>query len=38
MLLLKGVADTETIDKPWMVATGTPLGPFAILDVVNELV
>lgn len=33
MLLLKGVADTETIDKTWMVATGAPLGPFAILDV-----
>jgi 3-hydroxybutyryl-CoA dehydrogenase len=27
MLLLKGVADTETIDKTWMVATGAPLGP-----------
>lgn len=25
MLLLKGVADTETIDKTWMVATGAPL-------------
>ncbi len=36
MLLLKGVADTETIDKTWMVATGTPLGPFAILDVVGS--
>ncbi|MGE6612326.1 3-hydroxyacyl-CoA dehydrogenase [Peribacillus sp. NPDC076916] len=35
MLLLKGVADTETIDKTWMVATGAPLGPFAILDVVG---
>ncbi|MGM0888510.1 MAG: 3-hydroxyacyl-CoA dehydrogenase [Bacillota bacterium] len=34
-LLLKGVADTETIDKTWMVATGAPLGPFAILDVVG---
>lgn len=35
MLLLKGVADTETIDKTWMVATGAPLGPFTILDVVG---
>ncbi|PAL11781.1 hypothetical protein B8W99_15315 [Peribacillus simplex] len=34
MLLLKEVADTETIDKTWMVATGAPLGPFAI-DVVG---
>ncbi|MGG4266540.1 3-hydroxyacyl-CoA dehydrogenase [Peribacillus simplex] len=35
MLLLKEVADTETIDKTWMIATGAPLGPFAILDVVG---
>ncbi|WP_349729751.1 3-hydroxyacyl-CoA dehydrogenase [Peribacillus frigoritolerans] len=35
MLLLKGVADTETIDKTWMIATGAPLGPLAILDVVG---
>ncbi|PAK43486.1 hypothetical protein CHI08_06825 [Peribacillus simplex] len=34
MLLLKEVADTETIDKTWMAATGAPLGPFAI-DVVG---
>ncbi|MGE6377723.1 3-hydroxyacyl-CoA dehydrogenase [Peribacillus muralis] len=35
MLLLQEVADTETIDKTWMIATGAPLGPFAILDVVG---
>ncbi|MGV3466396.1 MAG: 3-hydroxyacyl-CoA dehydrogenase [Heyndrickxia sp.] len=35
MLLLKEVADPETIDKTWMVATGAPMGPFAILDVVG---
>lgn len=35
MLLLKEVADVETIDKTWMIATGAPLGPFAILDVVG---
>ena len=34
-LLAKGVADRETIDKTWMLATGAPLGPFAILDVVG---
>lgn len=34
-LLAKGVADPETIDKTWMLATGAPLGPFAILDVVG---
>ena len=30
-----GVADFETIDKTWMLATGAPLGPFRILDVVG---
>ncbi|MBP2000222.1 3-hydroxybutyryl-CoA dehydrogenase [Paenibacillus shirakamiensis] len=35
MLLIKEVADVETIDKTWMVGTGAPLGPFAILDVVG---
>ncbi|MBN9292970.1 MAG: 3-hydroxyacyl-CoA dehydrogenase [Flavobacteriia bacterium] len=34
-LLVNGVADVETIDKTWMVATGAPLGPFGILDVVG---
>ncbi|GIN90244.1 3-hydroxybutyryl-CoA dehydrogenase [Siminovitchia terrae] len=35
MLLTKEVADVETIDKTWMIATGSPLGPFAILDIVG---
>ncbi|MCU9614535.1 3-hydroxyacyl-CoA dehydrogenase [Caldibacillus lycopersici] len=35
LLLSKGVADVETIDKTWMIATGAPKGPFAILDVVG---
>ena len=35
MLLMNEVADPETIDKTWMIATGAPLGPFAILDVVG---
>ncbi|MCI2230051.1 3-hydroxyacyl-CoA dehydrogenase [Polaribacter sp. MSW13] len=34
-LLIKGVADPETIDKTWMKATGAPVGPFAILDIVG---
>lgn len=34
-LLVKEVADVETIDKTWMIGTGAPLGPFAILDVVG---
>ncbi|MCR8658742.1 3-hydroxyacyl-CoA dehydrogenase [Paenibacillus endoradicis] len=35
LLLIKEIADVETIDKTWMVGTGAPLGPFAILDVVG---
>jgi len=34
-LWINDVADIETIDKTWMVATGAPLGPFGILDVVG---
>lgn len=35
MLLAKGVADIETIDKTWMLATKAPFGPFGILDIVG---
>ena len=35
MLLLKEVADVETIDKTWMMATDAPVGPFAILDAIG---
>jgi len=34
-LLVNEIADPETIDKTWMIATGAPNGPFAILDVVG---
>ncbi|WP_313385202.1 3-hydroxyacyl-CoA dehydrogenase [Chishuiella sp.] len=34
-LLVNDVADAQTIDKTWMVATGAPMGPFAILDMVG---
>ncbi|AUC84646.1 3-hydroxybutyryl-CoA dehydrogenase [Polaribacter sp. ALD11] len=34
-LLISEVATPEIIDKTWMKATGAPLGPFAILDVVG---
>ncbi len=34
-LLANGVADHETIDKTWKLATGAPLGPFQILDIVG---
>lgn len=30
-----GVADYTTIDKTWELATGAPLGPFKILDIVG---
>ncbi|WP_414052130.1 3-hydroxyacyl-CoA dehydrogenase [Macrococcus animalis] len=35
MLYANGVGDVETIDRTWMISTGAPLGPFAILDVVG---
>ncbi|WP_040950881.1 3-hydroxyacyl-CoA dehydrogenase [Gorillibacterium massiliense] len=35
LLLVKEIADVETIDKTWMVGTKAPLGPFGILDVVG---
>ncbi|MBK1897521.1 3-hydroxyacyl-CoA dehydrogenase [Chryseobacterium paridis] len=34
-LWVNDISDIETIDKTWMVATGAPMGPFGILDVVG---
>lgn len=34
-LYLKGVGDVETIDKTWRIATGSPVGPFEIYDVIG---
>ena len=34
-LLANEVADHETIDKTWILATGAPAGPFHILDIVG---
>ena len=34
-LLANDVADHETIDKTWILATGAPAGPFHILDIVG---
>lgn len=34
-LVVNGVADPETVDKTWMIATGAPKGPFAILDIIG---
>lgn len=35
LLLMNEVADIETIDKTWMIGTGAPEGPFAILDAIG---
>jgi 3-hydroxyacyl-CoA dehydrogenase len=34
-LLATDVADPETIDKTWKLATGAPIGPLRILDIVG---
>ena len=34
-LFANDVADPESIDKTWELATGAPSGPFRILDVVG---
>lgn len=34
-LLINDVAEVQTIDKTWMIATGAPFGPFGILDIVG---
>lgn len=34
-LLVDGIADVETIDKTWMMATKAPCGPFRLLDVIG---
>lgn len=34
-LWVNDVSDPHTIDKAWMVATKSPMGPFALLDVIG---
>lgn len=34
-LWVKDIADPHTIDKNWMISTGSPRGPFAIYDIVG---
>lgn len=34
-LWVRGVADPQTIDKTWMIATASPQGPFGIMDTVG---
>ena len=34
-LIANGVADPETIDKTWRIATGAPTGPLQMLDIIG---
>ncbi len=34
-LLVRGVADAETVDLTWRTATGAPAGPFQMFDVIG---
>lgn len=34
-LVVNDIADFEMVDKTWMISTGAPKGPFAILDVIG---
>jgi len=34
-LVVNGIADPETIDKTWRIATGAPTGPLQMLDIIG---
>jgi 3-hydroxyacyl-CoA dehydrogenase len=34
-LLVDGIADPEMVDKTWRIATGAPMGPFQIYDLIG---
>jgi 3-hydroxybutyryl-CoA dehydrogenase len=34
-LIVKGVADPETIDKAWCISSGAPVGPLELLNVIG---
>ncbi len=34
-LLVNGVSDVESIDKTWMISTGTKMGPFGSMDIIG---
>ena len=34
-LYTKGVADFQSIDKTWMISTGSKMGPFGIMDIIG---
>jgi 3-hydroxybutyryl-CoA dehydrogenase len=35
-LYINGVADFESIDKTWMISTGSRMGPFGIMDIIGR--
>ncbi|MFW2178385.1 MULTISPECIES: 3-hydroxyacyl-CoA dehydrogenase [unclassified Moraxella] len=34
-LYAKDIAEPHTIDKTWMIATGSPMGPFGFMDIIG---
>ena len=34
-LFVNGVTDIESIDRTWMISTGTRMGPFGIMDIIG---
>lgn len=34
-LAADGIAEPEIVDKTWMISTGSPIGPFAFLDIIG---
>jgi 3-hydroxybutyryl-CoA dehydrogenase len=34
-LVVEEIADPQDVDRTWMIATGAPMGPFAILDIIG---
>ena len=35
MLWANGIADAETIDKTWVLGTGSPIGPMRTFDIIG---
>jgi 3-hydroxyacyl-CoA dehydrogenase len=35
-LVDEGVASFEDVDRAWMIAAGTPAGPFGLMDMVGR--
>lgn len=34
-MVVDGIADAQIVDKTWMISTGAPMGPFALLDIIG---